>query len=312
MKIPYQDFNFRKGTVALIQQANEIIAEYLAEGYELTVRQLYYQFVARDVFPEDRRWSWTGAKWKRDPEGTKNADPNYKLLGNIINDGRLAGQVDWDAIVDRTRKIQANGHWDDPSDILQSAANSYALDTRATQPTYVEVWIEKEALAGVLARACEPLDVAYFSCRGYVSQSAMWRAAQRIRSQHQPKCVVLHLGDHDPSGIDMTRDIRDRLNLFGAEVNVNRIALNMDQVKKYNPPPNPAKITDSRYNGYIAEYGGQSWELDALDPRTINNLIANEVARLTDSEKREKLIQKQEEQRKKLQSIADGYDELDI
>ena len=293
MRIEYQTFNFRSGTLGLIEQANEIIDEYLVEGYELTLRQLYYQFVARGIVP--------------------NKDSEYKRLGSVINDGRLAGMIDWEAIVDRTRKIQINGHWDDPSDIIQDSANSYAIDTRKIQEVYVEVWIEKEALAGILERACEPLDVPYFSCRGYVSQSAMWRASCRIQrelSAMHESAVILHFGDHDPSGIDMTRDIGDRLKLLGADVEVKRIALNMEQVEQYNPPPNPAKLTDSRYQSYISEYGEESWELDALDPRTITGLIQLNVDILTNQTERKKLIALQESQREKLQAIADNWEDF--
>lgn len=289
-------FNFRGSTVTLIDQAEEIIAEYMAEDYELTLRQLYYQFVARGIIA--------------------NKNSEYKRLGSIVNDARLAGLLDWDAIVDRTRKIQINSHWKDPSEIIQSAVNCYALDTRKTQPTYIEVWVEKEALAGILERACEPLDVPYFSCKGYVSQSAMWRAGRRIvaklKTAHHNKAIVLHLGDHDPSGIDMTRDIQDRLVLFEADVEVKRIALNMEQVEQFNPPPNPAKITDSRCESYVAEYGEESWELDALDPRTINELVTKQINNLTVQSKRKVLVKEQEEQREKLQAIADQFDDLDV
>lgn len=305
MKIQYENFNFRQGTISLIGQANEIVAEYMAEGYELTLRQLYYQFVARGIIP--------------------NKENEYKRLGGIVSDSRLAGLVDWDAIVDRTRQVKANSHWDNPAEIIQDSADSYAIDTRATQPDYVEAWVEKEALAGVLARACEPLDVPYFSCKGYVSQSAMWRAARRIAQQtsrHRTvyenetkglrEAVVLYLGDHDPSGIDMTRDVQDRLELFRADVEVKRIALTMEQIQEFNPPPNPAKVTDSRCNGYIAQYGNKSWELDALDPRTINALVIKEVDALTNTSERKKLIKKQEQERKKLQIIADDFDNLSL
>jgi len=298
--------------MAVIEQANEIITEYMADGYELTVRQLYYQFVARDMFPEDRRWTWTGRRWVKDPNGTKNADPNYKWLGGLINDGRLVGVVDWNSIVDRTRHVVRNTHWDNPSQILQSAANGYSIDTRRDQPTYIEVWVEKESLAGILERACEPMDIPYFCCKGNVSQSAMWRASRRIISQDNDKVVVLYLGDHDPSGMDMSRDVQDRLDLFNADVHVDRIALNLDQIKKLNPPPSPAKVTDSRYAAYVEEFGDDSWELDALDPRTINELITKEANALTDTKKRRALIKEQESQREKLQTIADRYDYLEI
>lgn len=192
-------------------------------------------------------------------------------------------------------------------EIIISAADEYAIDTRADQDDYVEVWVEKDALVGVIERACEPLDISYLSCRGYVSQSAMWRAAMRFRRKEQngQGTIMLHLGDHDPSGIDMTRDIQDRLAMFGSEVLVKRIALSMKQVKKYKPPPNPAKTTDSRYESYIEKYGEDSWELDALDPRVINDLITNQAGNYTDEERRDILIEKQERDRQELREIAE-------
>jgi hypothetical protein len=290
MKRAYCDINFRAKTLEVIETANTIIDEYKADGYDLTLRQLYYQFVARDIIPNSQR--------------------EYNKLGTAINNGRLAGFIDWHSIVDRTRKHQENAHWDSPSEIIESAADSYAIDTRADQSDYLEVWVEKDALVGVIERACEPLDIGYLSCRGYVSQSAMWRAAMRFKRQEQngKDCtVLLHLGDHDPSGIDMTRDIQERLNMFGSTVNVRRIALDMEQVEQYQPPPNPAKTTDSRYAKYIEDYGSESWELDALDPRIITDLITDKAADYTDETKRQVLIDIQETERCEIRKIANEY-----
>jgi len=290
MKRAYCDMNFQNKTQKIIEIANTIINEYKEEGYDLTLRQLYYQFVARDIIP--------------------NKQSEYNKLGTAINNGRLAGLIDWNSIVDRTRRHEANAHWDSPSDIIEDSADQYAIDTRADQDNYLEVWVEKDALVGVIERACEPLDIGYLSCRGYVSQSAMWRAAMRIRRQErngQVCTILLHLGDHDPSGIDMTRDIQDRLNMFGSEVQVKRIALDMKQVKKYKPPPNPAKTTDSRYASYRDEYGDESWELDALDPRIITELITKQAMNYTDEDKREFLIEKQENERQEIREIADNW-----
>ena len=290
MRRKYCDINFQSKTQKVIETANKIIDEYKADGYDLTLRQLYYQFVARDFIP--------------------NKQIEYKKLGTAINNGRLAGLIDWNSIVDRTRKHEANAHWDSPSDIIEDSADQYAIDTRASQDDYLEVWVEKDALVGVIERACEPLDIGYLSCRGYVSQSAMWRAAMRFKRQEQngKDCtILLHLGDHDPSGIDMSRDIQDRLTMFGSEVLVKRIALDMEQVKEYKPPPNPAKTTDSRYASYRDEYGDDSWELDALDPRVINELIMSQAADYTDKGKRKKLIKKQESERQEIREIADNW-----
>ena len=124
--------------------------------------------------------------------------------------------------------------------------------------------------------------------------------------------IVLHLGDHDPSGIDMTRDIADRLQLFSrqAPIEVRRIALTMEQIEEQSPPPNPAKITDSRYAGYAAEYGDESWELDALEPQFISNLIRDQILEERDEEKWEAAVDEQEEEREQIQDIIDRWNEL--
>lgn len=261
MKIRYIDRRFSKAVMAVIDQANEIIIEYESAGYDLTLRQLYYQFVARDLIP--------------------NSQKEYKKLGDTINNARLAGLVSWNAIVDRTRNLQRNAHWENARSFMDSVVPQFSVDKWKNQPYRLEVWIEKDALIGIAERVCEELDVPYFSCRGYTSQSEMWSAAQRLNLYYHDgqKPIIIHLGDHDPSGKDMSRDIQDRLNLFcpDADIQVERIALNMDQIEEYNPPPNPAKLTDARADAYIAEFGDSSWELDALDPKVLSRLIQDKI-----------------------------------
>ena len=263
-KIAYIDKQFRAAALATIATANRIIDEYATQGYDLTLRQLYYQMVARGYI--------------------ENSERSYKNFGNTIDDGRLAGLIDWDRIIDRTRNLRENGHFDSPAEIMQAAVASYRNDKWERQPYRVEVWIEKDALVGVLDGVCRDLDVPYFSCRGYTSQSEMWAAGRRLihwRDRGQTP-VILHLGDHDPSGVDMTRDIIDRLTLFSGDIELERLALNWEQIEEYNPPPNPAKLTDARAVGYIARFGLESWELDALDPATISTLIEDAVGRFRD------------------------------
>lgn len=263
MKICYREINFRPDSLRLIEQVNGIISEYQQMGYSLTLRQVYYQLVARDVIP--------------------NSERSYKNLGNLISDGRMAGMIDWSAIEDRTRNLRKNSHWDSPGSIIYSSAYSYAIDKWAEQDNYVEVWVEKDALVGIVGQVCGELDVPYFSCRGYVSQSEMWAAAQRLEGHCEHRDIhIIHLGDHDPSGKDMSRDIVDRLDLFGVSINFQRIALNYDQIEEYGPPPNPTKLSDSRASGYVAEYGYECWELDALRPDVIDSLIREAVTDLCD------------------------------
>lgn len=288
MKIAYIEKRFNTKSKALIAHANAIIQEYISKGYELTLRQLYYQFVARDIIPNTLR--------------------DYKNLGNVINDGRLAGLISWEAIVDRTRNLVSNAHWETPSDIIEACARQFQIDKWAEQPYRVEVWIEKDALIGVIERACKELDVSFFSCRGYTSQSELWAAGMRLKrfKRDGQKPIVIHLGDHDPSGKDMTRDIEDRLKLFvGEEVPVIRIALNMDQIKKYAPPPNPAKLTDSRATGYIKEFGDSSWELDALDPEVLHALIEKNVLKFRDEKLWNRAVKIQNGHKEKLTEVAE-------
>lgn len=319
MRVCYADKNFNETAEEILRLANQIIDDYAGMGLSLTLRQLYYQFVARDWFPDDRTWTQTGSgRWVRDPEGTKNAEPNYKWLGGLINDGRLAGRIDWDAIVDRTRNMVRNSHWADPQDIIQDTARQYMIDNWEGQKWQPEVWVEKEALSGVLDDPCAALDVPHFACRGYVSQSAMWEAAMRLiryRTRLGRNPVIIHLGDHDPSGVDMTRDIMDRMALFFGyeglpEPKVVRIALNMNQIRQYNPPPNPAKVTDSRAKSYITEHGNKSWELDALDPATLVALIRDAVASFRDDDIYEERVRRQEREREGLTLVATHWDEV--
>lgn len=297
MKIAYQDINFSADRLALVEQCNEIIDEYQADNLQLTLRQLYYQLVARAIIP--------------------NRVQEYKRLGDIVNNGRLAGLIDWDAIEDRTRALEALSHWNSPAEIVAACAAQFRLDKWAEQDTHVEVWIEKEALAGVFERVCQPLDVAYFACRGYTSQSEMWGAAMRFVNQIKlgKRVIVFHFGDHDPSGIDMTRDIEERLVMFASShvgskagrISIRRLALNMDQVEEYSPPENPAKTTDSRFASYQREFGESSWELDALNPRVLADLVRNAVLSVRDEETWDSVEHLEAGHRNRLQLIAERW-----
>jgi len=288
-KIKYINKKFGAEALAVIAKANQIIADYTAQGFDLTLRQLYYQFVGRDLI--------------------ENNEKSYKRLGSIIDDGRLSGLIDWSAILDRTRKVQSNPHWTSPAEIVSSCASQFRLDLWLHQPVRVECWIEKDALTGVIAGVCEGNDVPYFACRGYSSQSAMWRSAMRARENddsHNQRTVILYLGDHDPSGIDMTRDVKDRMALLSgnARIIVERLALNIDQVKQYHLPPNFAKLTDARADDYIAKFGESSWELDALEPSVLVHLIQIAIDKWRDEDEWEKSVKGQRAAIRRLTKIA--------
>jgi hypothetical protein len=296
-KIKYQEINLRKESLALIDVCNKIIREYTAAGYILTLRQLYYQLVSRDIIP--------------------NRQSEYKRVGSIVNDGRLAGLIDWDALEDRTRNVRSISHWESPEQIIELVAEQYAIDKWETQDIRPEVWIEKDALVGVIERICNELDISYFSCRGYTSQSEMWGAAQRFirNARNGQKTHIIHLGDHDPSGIDMSRDIEDRIRMFMAHhighathLEFTRIALNRDQINQYQPPPNPAKSTDSRFQGYMNEHGDESWELDALEPQVLASLVRVKVDEIRDDYLYEKQQNQESREKEQLGKVSNNWD----
>ena len=159
-KIQYEQHSFREESLCLISRANTIIAEYQAQGYKVTVRQLYYQFVSRDLI--------------------SNSQKSYDKLQSLLGKARLAGEIDWEVIEDRSRHLVSVSHWESPADIMNTAAESYRIDKWEGQTYRPEVWIEKEALAGVIAGVCRELDVPFFACKGFTSLSAIWRAGLRL------------------------------------------------------------------------------------------------------------------------------------
>jgi hypothetical protein len=242
---------FNRKSTGLLARIESILINYAEQGYELSVRQLFYQLVSKNIIP--------------------NRVKAYKSLVGLVNDARLAGVLDWINVVDRGRNAYRPQSWMNPGEMAKEMAASFKIDKWADQPYYLEVMVEKQALEGVLLPVCQELDVTFMANKGYSSASAFYRAGKRFarRDREDKKLIVLYLGDHDPSGMDMTRDILERVPLLGGapcnfaaglgarplDIDIQRLALNMDQIKKYNPPENPAKQTDSRCEGYVAEFG---------------------------------------------------------
>lgn len=251
----------------MIAKLNDILAEYIGK-YVITVRTLYYQCVARGLIP--------------------NTEKDYKWLTELVSDARLAGEMDWDVLTDRGREVLCRSRWEDAPAFIKSVAPQFHHDMWDNQDHRVFVVVEKDALAGVIEAKCREYDVPLLAAKGYPSSSALREMAKQHlidpASQGQT-VVILHMGDHDPSGINMSSDLEDRLRMFisgdvmdgeyGFEFH--RIALNMQQVREVNPPPNPAKISDPRAEAYIRQFGRISWELDALSPAYLNELLDQEI-----------------------------------
>lgn len=315
-------------SLALVSTMIRILDSYKNQGYDLSLRQLYYQLVSRNVVP--------------------NTEQSYKRVGGILSDARLAGYIDWDMIVDRGRETTQNSHWDSISDILNACASQFRHNLWEDQPYHVEVMVEKQALEGVLEPVCKDLDIPFTANKGYSSSSAMYQCGKRLRRalESGKDIAILYLGDHDPSGIDMTRDVETRLRLFsgydqwapknamemsqeelvavfrsndsrkfemygnsgfdGQAFVVERIALNMEQIDRYSPPPNPAKTTDSRSQSYIDLYGTESWELDALEPAVLAQLVIDSVDEYRDEELFREALKRQDASRGRLIEIANA------
>jgi len=279
-----------------VNAVNGVIRQY---DMALTLRQIYYRLVAAGLIP-NRRSAYNG------------------LSAQLVK-AREAREVDDRRIVDRSRSIEDRA-FDSPLDFLEAAVwtceNRNFRRTWSTQETYCEAWVEKDALSQVIAGAVEDLNTIVAPSRGYSSFSYINDAVRRFQKNRgeAEKVVILHLGDHDPSGLDMTRDLQDRFNAYSAgflfDVQVKRVALTFDQVQARNLIPNPTKIQDPRAAGYIARYGNECWELDAIEPRELVDLVAEAVkGEVTDWQAWDDMKDQDEEERGEIrQAIEDMKD----
>lgn len=302
MKRCFRPHRFTPATQAIIDRANDIIDEY--NGQALTLRQVYYRFIATDTIPD----AWIDDEYNRKhhlPAGTKNTIKNYKRLCGILNDGRYAGLIDWAAIEDRGRRPDLPHQWDSIDDLMESALSQFRLPRWDGQRHYVELWVEKQALAGVLEPIADEYHVALLLDKGYNSASAIYESAQRITGTLNaflvpPKPVILYVGDHDPSGEDMVRDLADRLVELSPNcrrrIEIRKVALTMEQIRFYDPPPNPAKTTDSRYARYAAEHGDDAWEVDAIPPNELLRIVREALESLLDRPAMEEIIAQEKAQ----------------
>lgn len=279
----------RKENVAKLSVVNKIIEEYLAQGYQMTLRQLYYVLVSRATIPNTVR--------------------EYQKLSNLLKKGRMAGIVDWSAIEDRTR-VPYLSYWArDKEAAMNDTVEQYKLDRQRGQDNYIELWVEKDALSGVLKRKTDYYHVQLMVNRGYSSCSAMYQSYRRFgrAAMEGRDGYILYLGDHDPSGLDMIRDITDRMREFGLNPTVRHIGLTAKQIKKYDPPPNVAKKTDPRAKWYLEKFGDISWEVDALPPDILHEVITEHIEGLIDIDLFEEVMEEEEKDKEDLQKIVKKF-----
>lgn len=294
----FETYNLRESSKKTLAFADQIIREYKSQhNLSLTLRQMHYVFVSRNLY--------------------ENTQKNYKNLGNLITKGRRAGLIDWDGIHDEGRSARRVYGPQTPYGVLQGIQNKLIVDPWEDQETYLEVWIEKHGMAGTIKSVCNEHRVTYLTCGGYLSSSEAYAGGKRFADAagRDKRCVLIHLGDHDPSGLDMTRDNGFRANEYGcfgmdANVEVHRIALNWDQIEEYSPPPNPAKMSDSRADEYVAEHGEESWELDALPPNIIRDILKAEIQDHIDYNAWDASFEREAELREPLSKLVGKWDDV--
>lgn len=295
MRQAYINKKFKPQSMDMIATISSILNEYIKAGYAITVRSLYYQMVAREYIPNNER--------------------SYKMLTNLISDARLAGLLDWEAIEDRMRAFVTRNRYNSGKDILKVAYQGFHMDLWDNQPNRAFCIIEKDALSGIVAATCSKHDVPMLAARGYPSSSVVREFVKDVlipASQSGQDIIILHMGDHDPSGIDMSRDLEDRILLFSEGLfncDFRRLALNMDQIEEFNPPENPAKSSDSRFNDYAQKFGDSSWELDALSPKYTNKILDDAIVDCIDPDMLEIKKDEIENIRAKLKKVYEGFDD---
>lgn len=286
MKIAYRDDpHLSKKNIELLQIINEIIDDYAADNFKLTLRELYYELVGKVIIP--------------------NVQAEYSKLSRLLTKGRMAGLVNWDAIEDRLRKPDLLYWVIDIPDALQDTIDQYRLNRQRGQKNYLEIWTEKDALSGILQRLAHHYHIRLVVNRGYSSCTAMHEAFKRLgrAEENEQKLIILYVGDHDPSGLDMLRDIPSRLEEFGVSCKLIPVALTQKQIQQYSLPKNTAKVTDPRAQWYIENFGDKSWEVDALGPRRLTQIVEKAIKKHVNIKLFEQTVAQEEAEIKELRKI---------
>lgn len=319
MILKFREPKLSKKNLVRVEQIKTIILDYTEQGYKLTLRQLYYQLVSRDLIP--------------------NQQSEYAKLSNILKEMRMGGLLDWNSIEDRLRVPSSALFFENIKQAAHTILHHFKLDRLEGQKNYIEVWVEKDALSNVMKRAVEPYQIPVLVNRGYSSVSAMYDAYNRFSEQIKKgkKITILYTGDHDPSGMDMVRDIKDRIleMLYNVDLcdwwceayqdiqsfkfmdeeyqyelmqefgdwllmkfEIVNIALTDEQIDKYQPPPNPTKLQDPRAETYIAKYGMTCWEVDALDISVLYDIVLENIKRRLDLDLFNQRLEEEKEQKR--------------
>lgn len=288
---------WKTDSLTLFNHINDVVKEFQELGIKLTNRQLYYQIVGKNLIP--------------------NFLEVYKRLCKYLTDCRYGGLVDWKAIEDRGRVPKKHSEWCHVKSLIESAVHSYRLPRWDGQKYYVELYCEKQAGETVLKPIADKWHIYFGYNKGYSSASTMYDLAKRVQEQIQngKEVKILYFGDHDPSGLDMIRDITKRIREFLTEgddytepsFEVIPVSLTMEQIRKFNLPPNPAKFKDPRSKWYIKEFGKDSWELDAMNPLELRKLAEKSILEYLDVKKYKYFIEREKREIEALRNFGREY-----
>lgn len=237
-------------TISILEATREILSEYRP----MTVRQIYYQLVSRQVI--------------------ENNKSNYQAVSKALVDARKEEIIPWGWIEDRLRQPREVSMWNGLSDFSEAVKQSYRKNVWDTQSKYIEVWEEKDSLSGIFEDILEPYGITLNVGRGYDGWSSIRSAGMRYLSKDT---TILYFGDFDPSGEDMVRSLEERLFSFGCKPEIIKCALNWEDIETYHLPQNYTKPKDTRSKAFIEKYGNISVELDALPTTVLQTRLKKEI-----------------------------------
>jgi hypothetical protein len=233
-------------------------AEILRQYHPMTVRQVYYQLVSRQVI--------------------ENSRSAYQSVSKALVAARREGLIPWAHIEDRLRRPRCAPMWSGLPDFAVTAAGWYRRDVWKTQPARIEVWLEKDALSGIFEDELDGYGVTLNVGRGFDGWDSIHNAASRLGDGD----AILYFGDFDPSGEDMVRSLRERLDDQGARPEIVKCALTIDAIEAYGLPADFTKASDTRSAAFVAKWGDVSVELDALPIEVLRERIVGEVEQRMD------------------------------
>ena len=246
----------RRATKADVERRRARLFEIVAAMHPMTVRQVFYQATVRGL--------------------VEKSEAGYAKVQTDLVQMRRAGVLPYDWLADNTRWQRKPRTFDGVEEALRDTARLYRKALWVDADSYVEIWLEKDALSGVVYPVTADFDVPLMVARGYASLSFLHGAAEYIRTLDVP-AYVYHLGDFDPSGVNAGEKIEEELREMApdAEIIFERVAVTPEQIAAWNLPTRPTKTSDSRAKGFDRD----SVELDAIDPDTLRDLVREAIER---------------------------------